>query len=62
MTKWEAIAEIVKSFNARGAPKLALVSLLLIFGIPSGVVGFAIWHGAPQFESSFEAIAKNLVE
>ncbi len=62
MTKWEAIAEIVKSFNARGAPKLALASLLLIFGIPSGVIGFAIWQGAPQLESSIEAIAKNLIK
>jgi hypothetical protein len=42
MTKWEAITEIVKSFNSRGSPRMAFASLVILIGVPSGVIAYAL--------------------
>jgi hypothetical protein len=62
MTKWEAIAKIVKSFNDRGSPFLALLSLILMLGIPSIVIAFGIWHSAPQLGPSLEVISEKFIK
>ncbi|MEO1222309.1 MAG: hypothetical protein AAFY42_13340 [Pseudomonadota bacterium] len=58
MSKWEAIAEIVKSFNARGSPAMALASVAVVVLIPSCVIAFGIWMGAPEIAGALA----NLIE
>lgn len=56
MTRWEAAVEIVKSFNSRGSPLMALASLVIIVGLPSAVIAFGLMSIPEQMDGSISQL------
>ncbi|MGY6635665.1 MAG: hypothetical protein ACXIUO_00850 [Erythrobacter sp.] len=56
VNKWEAIVEVVRSFNERDRPILAVVCFALFVVVPTAILGIALVFAAPEMHPSIETI------
>lgn len=58
MTKWDAVVEVVRSFNDKGKPNhalLALVAILVVLLLIAAFASTGLWHVLDTARSSISA-------